>query len=241
MNKNPIPILMYHSVSSVPKGTVMRSLHVPPKRFALQMKLLKLLGYQGLSMSDLQPYLEGKKTGKVVGLTFDDGYKNNATNALPILRKQGFSATCYIVSQNIDGINHWDIDKGIPKNPMMNKIEIQSWIDAGMEIGSHTQNHVFLTKINQNEAVNEINNSKADLEKEFGVNINHFCYPYGDHNDDIVSTIKRAGYQTATTVNRGRVRMNDNFLTLHRVPITHHTLPHLFLLKILSNYEDKHR
>ena len=62
MNKNPIPILMYHSVSSVPKGTVMRSLHVPPKRFALQMKLLKLLGYQGLSMSDLQPYLEGKKT-----------------------------------------------------------------------------------------------------------------------------------------------------------------------------------
>jgi peptidoglycan/xylan/chitin deacetylase (PgdA/CDA1 family) len=83
--------------------------------------------------------------------------------------------------------------------------------------------------------------SEADLEKEFGVNINHFCYPYGDHNDDIVSTIKRAGYQTATTVNRGRVRMNDNLLTLHRVPITHHTLPHLFLLKVLGNYEDKHR
>ena len=148
MQQKPIPILMYHSIAAMPKGTVMRSLHVPPKRFSLQMKLLKLLGYQGLSMSDLQPYLEGKKTGKVVGLTFDDGYKNNATNALPILRKQGFSATCYIVSQNIDGINHWDIDKGIPKNPMMNKIEIQSWIDAGMEIGSHTQNHVFLTKIN---------------------------------------------------------------------------------------------
>ena len=74
---------MYHSIAAMPKGTVMRSLHVPPKRFSLQMKLLKLLGYQGLSMGDLQPYLDGKKNGKVVGLTFDDGYKNNITNALP--------------------------------------------------------------------------------------------------------------------------------------------------------------
>ncbi len=241
MNKNPVPILMYHSIESMPKGTVMRSLHVPPKRFALQMKLLKIFGYRGLNMSDLQPYLEGKKTGKVVGLTFDDGYKNNVTNALPILKKYGFSATCYIVSQNIGGVNHWDINKGIPENPMMHKEEIQSWIDAGMEIGSHTQNHVFLTKINKSEAVNEISHSKSDLEKKFSVNINHFCYPYGGLNNDIVSAVKNAGYQTATTVNRGKVRMGDNLFTLRRIPITHHTLPHLFLLKVLGNYEDKYR
>ena len=241
MNKRPIPILMYHSIAAMPKGTVMRSLHVPPKRFALQMKLLKLFGYRGLSMSELQPYLEGEKTGKVVGLTFDDGYKNNVTNALPILKKYDFSATCYIVSQNIDGINHWDVNKGIPENPTMNVKEVQSWIDSGMEIGSHTQNHVFLTKINQNKAINEINNSKTDLEKMFDVNINHFCYPYGDLNDDIVSATKHAGYHTATTVNRGKVCTNDNLFTLHRIPITHHTLPHLFLLKVLGSYENKYR
>ena len=241
MQQKPIPILMYHSIAKMPKGTIMRGLHVPPKRFALQMKLLKILGYKGLSINELRPYLKGEKTGKVVGLTFDDGYKNNVTSALPILKKNNFSATCYLVSQNIGGINHWDIDKGIPKNPMMNKKEIQSWIDAGMEIGSHTQNHVFLTKINQIDVVNEINNSKADLEKEFGVSVNHFCYPYGDYNNDIVSATKRAGYQTATTVNRGRVNTDDGLLTLRRVPITHHTLPHLFLLKVLSNYEDKHQ
>ena len=75
----------------------------------------------------------------------------------------------------------------------------------------------------------------------FGVNINHFCYPYGDYNNDIVSAAKHAGYQTATTVNRGKVKMGDNLLTLHRVPITHHTLPHLFLLKVLGGYENKYR
>ena len=111
MQQKPIPILMYHSIAAMPKGTVMRSLHVPPKLFKLQMWLLKIMGYQGLSMGELQPYLTGEKIGKVVGITFDDGFKNNLVEALPILKKNGFSATCYIISQNIGGINHWDLKK----------------------------------------------------------------------------------------------------------------------------------
>ena len=90
MMKYPIPILMYHSIESMPKSTVMRSLHVPVKSFAMQMKILDMFGYKGLSMRELTPYLEGKKIGKVVGITFDDGYKNNLINAAPILKKYNF-------------------------------------------------------------------------------------------------------------------------------------------------------
>jgi peptidoglycan/xylan/chitin deacetylase (PgdA/CDA1 family) len=50
---------------------------VRPKLFKSQMWLLKKLGYKGLNMTELQPYLTGKKQGKVVGITFDDGYKSN--------------------------------------------------------------------------------------------------------------------------------------------------------------------
>ena len=71
---------MYHSIESMPKSTVMRSLHVPPRRFKFQMWLLKILGYKGLSLKDLRPYLSGDLDGKVVGITFDDGYKNNLIN-----------------------------------------------------------------------------------------------------------------------------------------------------------------
>ena len=140
MQQKPIPILMYHSIAAMPKGTVMRSLHVPLTLFKLQMWLLKILGYRGLSMSNLYPYLTGEKQGKVVGITFDDGFKNNL-QVLPILQKFNFSATCYIISQNIGGINHWDLDKGIPENPLMDENKIKQWINSGMEIGSHTQNH----------------------------------------------------------------------------------------------------
>jgi len=240
MQQKPIPILMYHSIASMPKGTVMRSLHVPPKLFKFQMWLLKILGYQGLSMSKLQPYLTGKKQGKVVGITFDDGFNNNLTHALPILQKFNFSATNYIISQNIGGINHWDLNKGIPENPLMNENEIKQWINSGMEIGSHTQSHVRLAEIDIETAAKEITQSKLDLEKQFGCLVEHFCYPYGSYNDEIVAITKDAGYRTATTVNRGRAESGYNLLTLPRVSITHRTLFHLFLMKILSKYEDRH-
>ena len=64
MPKRTIPILMYHSIEAMPKSTVMRSLHVPPKRFRFQMWLLNMLGYKGLSMRELTPYLEGEKQEK---------------------------------------------------------------------------------------------------------------------------------------------------------------------------------
>jgi peptidoglycan/xylan/chitin deacetylase (PgdA/CDA1 family) len=43
----------------------MRGLNVRPKLFKSQMWLLKKLGYKGLNMTELQPYLTGKKQGKV--------------------------------------------------------------------------------------------------------------------------------------------------------------------------------
>jgi peptidoglycan/xylan/chitin deacetylase (PgdA/CDA1 family) len=53
------------------------------------MWLLKKLGYKGLNMTEIQPYLTEKKQGKVVGITFDDGYKKNLIHALHIVKKIG--------------------------------------------------------------------------------------------------------------------------------------------------------
>ena len=91
----PIPILTYHQIAQAPElGAPMRSLYVSPFAFALQMHTLSLLGYQGLSMTALMPYIRREKTGKVVGITFDDGYLNNLENAARVLKKFNFSSTC---------------------------------------------------------------------------------------------------------------------------------------------------
>lgn len=237
---SPIPILMYHSIAAMPKGTVMRSLHVPPKRFRLQMQILKWLGYKGLSMSGLLPYLKGDRSGKVVGITFDDGYRNNLTEALPILHHLGFSATCYIISQKIGGINEWDLENGISENPLMNDNEVRQWIEGGMEIGSHTCNHIPLTECTLKKSTIEITKSRQDLEKQFNCDINHFCYPWGKYNSDTVRLAREAGYQSATTVARGRFINQHSLWELPRVPVTHSTYPYQFLTKLLTPYEENH-
>src|SRR5688572_13812483 len=105
----PVALLSYHQTDKPPRrGTPVRSLTLPPWRFAMQLRALKLLGWQGLSLRDLEPYLRGEMSGKVFGITLDDGYVNNFDNALPILRDVGFTATAYIVSGQVGGTNAWD-------------------------------------------------------------------------------------------------------------------------------------
>jgi len=63
-----IPILMYHQVGvPAPKGSPYRGLTVHPTDFRRQMTWLKRLGYRGLSMAQLMPYLRGEKAGQGCG------------------------------------------------------------------------------------------------------------------------------------------------------------------------------
>ena len=234
-----IPILMYHSIEKMPKSTIMRSLHVSPSKFKFQMWLLNFLGYKAMSMRKLMPYLNGEKTGKVVGVTFDDGYQNNLINAAPILNKYKFSATCYLVSKRIGLSNVWDLEKKITQRPLMNYKEVQNWLDLGMDIGAHSRTHPDLTKLSIKNLKNEIIKCKTDLENEFNIPIVDFCYPFGRLDDSIVKLVSTAGFSSATTMNRGRVSPKNNYFSLPRIPITNRTLPHLFLVKISTKYEDK--
>lgn len=240
-----IPILMYHSISHPIKNTPFKCLHLPPHRFAFQMRLLKLLGYQGLSMSDLTPYLTGEKKGKVVGITFDDGYQNNLTHALPILQHYGFSATCYIVTGYVGEYNKWDEAKGIPKNPLMTLEQLKQWVNAGMEVGAHTHHHVNLTDTDDVVALQEISQSKQYLEKYLNQTIENFCYPYGKFNQQHIQMLKQLGFKTSTAMYRGKVNVPDTglnpdeLLTLARVTVNNNCYPHIFLMKLLTDYEDK--
>jgi peptidoglycan/xylan/chitin deacetylase (PgdA/CDA1 family) len=238
MQNFKIPILMYHSIELMPKTTVMRSLHVPPRRFKFQMWMLKILGYKGLSIRKLKPYLDGEKNGKVFGITFDDGYQNNLFNAAPILKQYNFSATSYIVTDNVGSSNTWDLKKGITQRPLMTETEIKLWLKMGMDIGCHTLSHKDLTAIPEHQAKKEISDCKHALEKMYNVEVVDFCYPFGQFNELVCNIVIDAGYLSATTMKRGKADLKSNRFTLPRIPINHRTLPHLFLAKILTKYED---
>jgi len=234
-----IPILMYHQIDvPPPSGTPLRGLVVSPGAFARQMLLLRLLGYRGLSMRDLEPYLKGEKQGRVVGITFDDGYQNNLHHALPVLRKHGFTATCYAVSGKIGGTNSWDQGL-VAEKPLMTEADWRAWLAGGMDIGSHTRTHADLNQASADQAREEIAGSKRELENALGCEVRHFCYPYGRFGAEHSRMAREAGYITATTTRRGRTHAGDDPMTLRRVLVAQATHLLHFALKIGTTYEDR--
>jgi peptidoglycan/xylan/chitin deacetylase (PgdA/CDA1 family) len=241
-NLAPIPILTYHQIEHAPpKGAPYRGLYVSPSAFNRQMAMLKLLGYQGLSMSRLMPYLRGELQGKVVGISFDDGYLNNMNNALPVLQKYGFTSTCYAVSQLLGKSNEWDRDIGIAQTPLMTAVQLEAWVAGGQEVGAHTRRHAHLTQLDVASCQDEIELSKAELEAMTHSPISHFCYPYGDFNEETAKMVGRAGFQTATTTQRSRCHAGEDLLKLPRVPVFRTTSLLSFGLKLLTAYEDIRR
>jgi peptidoglycan/xylan/chitin deacetylase (PgdA/CDA1 family) len=234
-----IPILMYHNIGVPPSGARLRNLYVRKGAFARQMFLLRMLGYQGLSMSDAMPYLRGEKIGRVAVITFDDGYVDTLEKALPILQKYSFSATCYFISQRNGQYNDWDAASLNVRKPLMSNDQICAWHSAGMEVGAHSRTHPRLTNCSDAELKNEISGSKSDLEMLTGNTVSQFCYPYGDLDERVSSAVHHAGFVAATTTQRGRVREGDNPMLFRRILVSGSTFPHLFLLKLLSGYEDK--
>jgi peptidoglycan/xylan/chitin deacetylase (PgdA/CDA1 family) len=241
-NTQPIPILVYHQIAvPPPKGSPFRSLYVSPEAFARQMSWLARLGYLGLSMTALMPYLNGKKNGKVVGITFDDGYENNLSHALPSLKKHGFSSTCYAVSGLLGKSNVWDMGIGIAQTPLMNEAQLRQWVLAGQEMGSHTHQHIDLTVSDKDECKLDISLGKSELENVLNNPVEHFCYPYGRYESEHIKMVDEVGFVTATTTQRSRCHARMNMLELPRVPVLRSTILPVFWLKIATDYEDRRK
>ena len=241
-NLSPIPILTYHQIDvAPPKGAPYRGLYVSPGSFKRQMAFLKLMGYRGFSLSGLMPYLRGELQGKVVGISFDDGYLNNLTNALPVLQSYGFSSTCYAVSQLLGKTNEWDRHIGIAQTPLMNAAHLEAWVAGGQELGAHTRHHRHLNQLTDSDCHEEISLCKSELEAMTQTEVRHFCYPYGDFTPEIALLAEQAGYQSATTTVRGRCHSGEDMMQLPRVPVLRSTSLVTFALKFFTAYEDKRR
>jgi peptidoglycan/xylan/chitin deacetylase (PgdA/CDA1 family) len=235
-----LPIFMYHNIAQAPPGLQRwRSLYVSPGAFARQLRLLKLLGYRGLSMSDAMPYLRGEKQGRIAVITLDDGYVDNLEFALPVLARHGFTATCYVVSGSIGRYNDWDAEKLGVQKPLMTAAQLRAWREGGMEIGAHTRSHPRLSQCSEAQLQTEIAGSKADLEDTLGAPVTQFCYPYGDMNERVAEVTRAAGYAAATTTRRGRAMAGADLWQLPRVQVARHHLLPQFAVRAFTDYENK--
>lgn len=234
------PILMYHNIARAPrKLPVYRSLYVSPGAFARQLRLLRHLGYAGVSMTVALPYLRGERSGRIVVITLDDGYRDNFDAALPLLQRHGFTATVYAVSGALGRFNCWDAERLGIRKPLMSAAQLREWAAAGMEVGAHSRNHPHLTRCDDDALHDEILGAKHELEDVLGTAVTQFCYPYGDVDDRVAAATREAGFAAATTTGRGRARPGADLWRLPRVQIARHHLLPQFAMRTLTTYEDR--
>ncbi|KEA05766.1 polysaccharide deacetylase family protein [Rhizobium rhizogenes] len=215
-----VPILLYHQIAVPPsRRAPFRSMAVHPEAFRNQMAWLKRLGVQGLSLREALPYIQGAKTGKVAAITFDDSYANVYENALPVLQEFGFTATNFVVANQVGGSNVWDIPNGVARAPCMSLEQLRKWVALGHEVGSHTLDHVHLPQLPMQEARRQIAHSRELLEDMLDEIVSSFCFPYGDEMPLDRVLAYEAGYSAATTTRRGRARQDHDPFGLPRATV----------------------
>ena len=224
-----IPVLLYHSISD---DNSRISLKV--NNFENQIKYLKNNGYTSINFDEID-----QSAKKQIVITFDDGYKDVLVNALPILKKYDFKATCFFVTNLIGQDNSWDINKkNFSKKETMNFNDINNWISSGMHIGSHSHNHLDLTKISEQNLLNELEFSKKILEDKFNTANDIFCYPYGKVNQNVYALTKKI-YNKAVTTNRSRYDLKKhNSHLIPRIDMGKNFSSLKLYLKLETIYED---
>jgi peptidoglycan/xylan/chitin deacetylase (PgdA/CDA1 family) len=188
-------ILMYHGVADVAEDPNL--LCVSPSRFAEQMAWLERRGLRGVGIGTLVEAMRAGRQRGLVGITFDDGYLSVLEAALPELRRRGFGATAYIISERLGGTNEWD--EG-PSWPLMTADQVRGLVAAGVEIGSHAATHMRLAGVSPEQLTAEVAGSRASLAALLGAEIRGFAYPYGSIDAAARRAVRDAGYEYACAV-----------------------------------------
>jgi peptidoglycan/xylan/chitin deacetylase (PgdA/CDA1 family) len=181
---------MYHSVTPYEIDPYLVT--VSPLRFEQQLRWLRRRGLKGVCMRDLLAARRAGSAARMVGLTFDDGYADFASYAVPILERCGFSATVFPIAARLGGDNEWDPDG--PRKPLMTAQQVRQVADLGIEVGSHGLRHVSLVSLSDAELASELADSRAALQDISGQDVAGFCYPYGHIDDRVVAAVRSAGY-----------------------------------------------
>jgi peptidoglycan/xylan/chitin deacetylase (PgdA/CDA1 family) len=190
------PVLMYHSISPSTSPDPHR-LRVHPDRLDRHLRLLRRLGLRGVPLSELLRAQERGEAGRLVALTFDDGYTDFLEHAMPVLERYGMSCTLYVVAGRMGGANEWDSG---PQLEIMGAQQVRAVAAAGHEVGSHTLTHARLADADPDSLTEEVVGSRRVLEEVLQSEVASFCYPYGAYDTAAADAVQAAGYDNACVI-----------------------------------------
>jgi len=222
-----IPILMYHEIAN--RHDTASRLAVPPDSFAVHLKHLHEAGFTTLTVSGLASALGAdpvRLPARPVVITFDDGFADFHREALPLLRRYGFTATVFVTTGWIADAGPHAAGRGPGRMLCWN--QIREAATAGVEIGAHSHRHPQLDQIALSKLRDELMISKSLLEDGLGVAVPNLAYPFGYSNARVRQVARELGYEHACAVRNVSVGPGEDPLALPRLTICRSTRPATF-------------
>jgi peptidoglycan/xylan/chitin deacetylase (PgdA/CDA1 family) len=221
-----VPILLYHSISDAPPA-VGRDFTVDPASFGLHLDLIAQRRLEPLTVSDFVETVrrrDERRLARAVVITFDDGFRDFATAALPALRDRGLTATLYVTTGVLRGGPEPPADPVLAEH-MLDWAELAGLRGAGIEIGAHSHTHPQLDTLAPRAARREIAGSKALLERSLGEPVRSFAYPHGYSSRRVRRLVQQAGYESACAVKDTLSSAEDDRFALSRLMVRSSTAP----------------
>ena len=214
MISKSIAILAYHKIGNAP-GEWQTWSYVTADIFKNHLETLKRSGWKIISYQNFSEGLANPTMlpDKSLLISFDDGYRNNLTVALPILKEYNYNGVMFVPTNFVGGYNAFDADIFYePKELMCTWEELILLENSGISIQSHGVNHVHLSDLSETELEKELVLSKTTLERKLRKTIDSISYPYGDWGKDFSLTEKhllKAGFKSAFLYGGGAFKTNN--------------------------------
>lgn len=183
-----VHVLMYHSISDGPAPTC-----ISPRIFSEQMATIEGEGYQVISLTDFASWHNGKLElpENVVVLTFDDGFEDFYDSAFPVLRERNWTATVFLPTKLVGGIENWDGQLKDSPRRLMNWAQIAELKEQGIEFGGHSLTHEDLTSLSSDELERQVRMPLEMIKQQIGDYANCFAPPYGRCNARVQGEIRK--------------------------------------------------
>ena len=239
-----VPVLTYHSISENLFGKVHPYHHIntPVSIFSLQMRWLRQAGYRTISLSELMNGFETTQDlSKTVVLTFDDGYQDFYTDAFPILKQCGFTATVFLATDRIR-----DESVRVEGADYLTWNEVRELQSDGITFGSHSVTHADLRSLGPEQIDYELGYSKETIEQRIGAQVESFSYPFalpeedGDFIRYLADTLENMGYTNGVCSAIGRAKPKDTRFFLPRLSVNSWDDVELLRAKLEGGYDWLH-
>jgi peptidoglycan/xylan/chitin deacetylase (PgdA/CDA1 family) len=219
-----VPILLYHSITEnvMPR---FRTFTLSPRLFQAHMAYLHERGYTPLTVTQFitqRALVPAALPERPVVITFDDGFADFHTHALPILRRFEFVATLYVATSSIGGMSKWP-RRPDEARPMLTWEQLRACGEQGIECGAHSHTHRQMDILSHADALHEITLSKNIIERQLDQPITSFAYPHGYNSYALREQVRAAGFTSACGVVHAMSSVDDDAFALARLVITNTT------------------